>query len=86
MLDLLEYYQRGERDLLTNFDFFLETGSDYLQKDLAPFYQVHIQEGKLIPADTFMLPPYLKMEVDEEGSPFFWLDKNVAGWEREIRK
>jgi predicted metalloprotease with PDZ domain len=86
MLDLLEYYQRSDRDLLSNFDFFLETSSDYLQKDVEPLYQTHIQEGKLIPADTYMLPPYLKMEVDEEGSPFFWLDKSVAGWEHGIRE
>jgi predicted metalloprotease with PDZ domain len=86
MLDMLEYYQRSDRDLLSNFDFFLETCSDYLQKDVAPFYQTHIQKGKLIPADAFMLPPYLKMEVDDEGSPFVSLDKSVAGWENGIRE
>lgn len=86
MLDMLEYYGRSDRDLLSNFDFFLETCSDYLQKDVAPLYQIHIQDGKLIPADAFILPSYLKMEVDEGGSPFFMLDKSVAGWENGIRE
>ncbi|HRI60357.1 MAG TPA: hypothetical protein PK228_11555 [Saprospiraceae bacterium] len=81
MLDMLAYYQRPDRDLHYNFDFFLETCTDYLQKDIMPLYQKHIQEGKLILAEEFVLPAYLKMETDEEGSPFFWLDKSVAGWE-----
>lgn len=87
MLDLLEYYyQRPDRDLLNNFDFFLETCSEYLKTDTKPLYQEHIQKGKLIPADAFALPPYLKMEVDEEGQPFFWLDKSVAGWEKQLKE
>lgn len=86
MLDLLEYYERPDRDLLHNFDFFLETCSDYLKKDITLFYQEHIVDGRLITADEFLLPAYLKMEVDEEGSPFFWLDKSVAGWEKSIKE
>lgn len=84
MLDMLEYYQRPDRDMRDNFDFFLDLCTEYLQKDAAPLYQKHILNGKLIPAEAFVLPPCLKMEVDAEGTPFFWLDKSMAGWEREM--
>jgi predicted metalloprotease with PDZ domain len=86
MLDLLEYYQRPNRSLQSNFDFFMESCSEYLQTDAEPLYQKHIVEGKLIPADNFALPPYLKMKVNEEGLPFFELDKNAAGWELGLRE
>jgi predicted metalloprotease with PDZ domain len=86
MLDMLEYYQRSDRDLLHNFDFFLQHCSDYLQKDALPAYEKYILKGQLISAEDFLLPPYLKMEVNENGMPFFWLDKSVDGWERGIRE
>lgn len=86
MLDMLEYYQKNDRALLHNFDFFLETCADYLQKDATPLYEKYIQEGQLIAAGEFILPQYLKMETDGEGRPFFWLDKSVAGWEESIRE
>jgi predicted metalloprotease with PDZ domain len=86
MLDLLEYYQQPGRDLLNNFDFFLERCSEYTETDVEALYQKYIQEGKLIPADEFALPPYLKIEQDEEGRPFFWLDKSVDGWKKGLKE
>ena len=82
MIDLLDYYDLPGRDLHGNFDFFLDICAEYLQQDMEMLYRKHILAGQLIPAVAFALPPYLKMEADENGAPFFWIDKNVAGWEQ----
>ncbi|MBX2891804.1 MAG: hypothetical protein KF734_12795 [Saprospiraceae bacterium] len=86
MLDFLEYYQRPDKNLSGHFDFFIETCSDYLLQDVEPHFEKFIQEGKMIPADAFVLPPYFKMEVNNDGAPFFWLDKDVAGWEEGLKQ
>lgn len=80
MIELLAYYDLPGRDLHGNFDFFLESCADYLKQDAEMLYRKHIVSGQLIPATAFALPPYLKMETDENGAPFFWLDKTVNGW------
>jgi len=82
LLEMLDYYGQNDRDMNRNFDFFLETGSEYLQNDLAAIYRTHILQGQLIPAGAFILPAYLKMEPDEAGFPVFRLDKRAAGWEK----
>lgn len=86
MLDLLEYYSARSRDLSQNFDFFEEKLTEYLNQDAAPFIQKYIREGKRIAPESFALPKYWKMEIDESGTPRVRLDKTVAGWEEAVRK
>ncbi len=86
MLDLLEYYQRPGRSLNDNFDFFLETCSGHLERDMAPLYEKYIVQGRLIPVEAFTLPPYLKMEAGEAGVPVLHLDRSVERWESSLKQ
>ena len=86
MLDLLDYYAIRTRDLLSNFDFFEVKLSEYLREESAPLLRQYIQEGKRISPGTYALPDFLKMETDQNGAPFIYLDKTTPGWEEGLRK
>lgn len=86
MLDLLEYYSAGSKNLSLNFDFFEEKLSEYLKQDAGQLIQKYIGEGKRIVPESFILPKYWKMETDENGTPRVRLDKTAAGWEEAARE
>lgn len=84
MLDLLAYYSAPNRDLLTNFDFFEQKLTEYLQSEAGVLIQKHIHEGKRIAPEAFVLPKYWKMETDEHETPLLHLNTSETGWKKGI--
>ena len=80
MLEMLDHYYEADRDLYSDFDFFLKNLSRYLGEDATPLYQRFINQGELIPLEAFNLPPYWKFIVDLDGLPILQLDQTVPGW------
>ena len=83
-LDLLAYYSAPNRDLLTNFDFFEQKLTEYLQSESGVLIQKHIHEGKRIAPEAFVLPKYWKMETDEHETPLLHLNTSEIGWKKGI--
>ena len=86
MIDLLDYYSLRRRDLLSGFEFFEETLSEYLMQDAGTLIDTYIRDGKRIPPPTFVLPGYLHMETDLAGIPRIRLNKYSEGWNEGIRR
>ncbi len=70
MLDMLDYYYEGDKDLLTGFAFFEKNMGKYLPPgEFEAAYRAHIVEGRFIPAEKFVLPDCLEMTKTAAGVP-----------------
>ena len=70
MLEMLDYYYEGDKDLLTGFDFFEKNMGKYLPPgEFSAMYRAHIVEGRFIPAEKFVLPDFLEMTKNAAGVP-----------------
>lgn len=86
MLEMLDFYYEADRDLYTDFDFFLKNLSRHLGSDAGVLYDNYILRGQLIPLEAYELPPYWKIMRDTDGLPIIRLDQTVDGWREGMGK
>ncbi len=83
MKELLDHFYENDLTLVDDFDFFTSNLGKFLgDPQFLEFYKKHILEGKLIAPDEFVLPVFLKMEV-ENGVPV--LKKSGAATDLELK-
>jgi predicted metalloprotease with PDZ domain len=74
MLDLRDYCNTTGHYLHDHFGVFVQKLTPYLGEDPQYFLKEYITKGKRIKAADFCLPSFVKMRVDEDGTPRFCLD------------
>ncbi len=83
MLQMLDYYQQGDRELRENMDFFFETAEEMSGLDVEKMHQKNIVEGRLIEAEAFRLPDFLAVEKGSDRVPRF-VGNEAVSWESKI--
>jgi hypothetical protein len=75
----MDYTYGTDRNLTDSYDFFVETLAEYYGEDPTQWLNRHIDQGKKIPAASFILPNYLVVSSNEAGIPQVRLNKSVKG-------
>ncbi|MEY3239521.1 MAG: hypothetical protein RIR11_959 [Bacteroidota bacterium] len=69
MLEFLEYYYKGNRDVLTNFDHFLTVLTKETGQNIKKMHEDYITNGKLIPSSQLLPMRGFSISINEKGQP-----------------
>jgi predicted metalloprotease with PDZ domain len=88
MIELLDYYQAGNfnRNISTHPDFFEEAIDEFMATEMQAFLRRHVDQGQLIEASAYKLPPYLHQRRGTANTPSFLLDTSVSSWETLLKR
>jgi predicted metalloprotease with PDZ domain len=69
MLEFLNYYYKGNRDVLTNFDHFVDILTKETGQNIKKMHEDYIITGKLIPSNQLIPMRGFSIRINEKGQP-----------------